>query len=447
MENKTYKELEIILSSFRCNKNCPYCTAKITKWDQVEDNVRLLSFRAEELKRLGYTFHYLTIGGNGEPTMHDYAKIKTIVDAFKDYDIPVKRVLTSGYVFRPEAQKVFDLLNNAGYYFEVTVTSFDLVKDKEILGYDLEYFNEPNFKKAKIRLNYVMLESNRNSYIEDMKKFIDKYDNIEVAAVKLLNVNTKTGLVDNPLSEWIIKNGVSKHQKVEIKKELDDNFKYKEDKFDTFSWEYHGKEIYFSWKNKPYGFGDLVWYGDKFVDYSLEEKQVAGFRKVYIASKFIKNTHTDGSFDLLEDFREQLLAKSNSSLIDSNNKSFIQTENGETLHYIGPFYNEIASNGELTSTECNEVVSTELSLIDDCDLFIVYMDENISPGSITELMYAAMKKKDIVIMFKVDESIRYTIKTDNWFPIVSAMQLSEADIKIMPVTNEEEVKKLILAMD
>lgn len=28
---KDYKELEIILSDFACDKHCPYCTAKITK--------------------------------------------------------------------------------------------------------------------------------------------------------------------------------------------------------------------------------------------------------------------------------------------------------------------------------------------------------------------------------------------------------------------------------
>ena len=34
-----YKEFELILSSFKCNKNCPYCTAKITKWPNVDDKI------------------------------------------------------------------------------------------------------------------------------------------------------------------------------------------------------------------------------------------------------------------------------------------------------------------------------------------------------------------------------------------------------------------------
>ena len=44
-----YKEFELILSSFKCNKNCPYCTAKITKWPIVDDKV----------DKLEETFNYL----------------------------------------------------------------------------------------------------------------------------------------------------------------------------------------------------------------------------------------------------------------------------------------------------------------------------------------------------------------------------------------------------
>ena len=35
-----YKEFELIGSSFKCDKNCPYCTAKITRWPVVEDKFR-----------------------------------------------------------------------------------------------------------------------------------------------------------------------------------------------------------------------------------------------------------------------------------------------------------------------------------------------------------------------------------------------------------------------
>lgn len=50
---KSYKELEIILSDFSCNKHCPYCTAKITKWLQVEDDLDALELNVVEMKKGG----------------------------------------------------------------------------------------------------------------------------------------------------------------------------------------------------------------------------------------------------------------------------------------------------------------------------------------------------------------------------------------------------------
>lgn len=47
--NKRLKELEIILSDFKCNKNCPYCTAKSTVWPLVDD-IDALKLASNELK-------------------------------------------------------------------------------------------------------------------------------------------------------------------------------------------------------------------------------------------------------------------------------------------------------------------------------------------------------------------------------------------------------------
>ena len=48
-----YKEFELIPSSFKCDKNCPYCTAKITKWPVVDDKLDLLEDRLNYLKKEG----------------------------------------------------------------------------------------------------------------------------------------------------------------------------------------------------------------------------------------------------------------------------------------------------------------------------------------------------------------------------------------------------------
>jgi len=434
--NKEFKELEIILSDFKCNKNCPYCTAKITTWNKVEDDIYTLSMYVEQLKKQKVKFKYVTIGGNGEPTLHSYNKLKEIVELFDDYDIPVKRVLTSGNIFRDKEQDKYKLFTSHNWYFEVTTTSISKEKDMKTLGYDNYYFDTDYFKNAKIRLNYVMLKSNWNTFIDEIKTFNSKYKNIETIAIKLLNINTKTGLIDNKYSKWIVDNAIPKDKRNEIKEILDNNFEYKEGKFDTYSWildENH--ELYFSYKKEKYGLYDLVYYGNKFIDYNLEEIKLPYLLpKVYFASKFIK-TYKNNKLSFENDFRTKLLSDNN-KLENYNYNSFINNK----YQYIGPFYNEKASNGNLTNTECEKVVNCENNLIDRCDIFMAYLDEKQSPGTITELVYASLINKKIIVFYKPDINNKYNINTDSWYPIVfSKEQVGSKNIKIIPVKDSSEI--------
>lgn len=440
---KHFKELEIILSDYICNKNCPYCTAKITKWPVVKDDLYQLYLYVGQLKKLGYKFDYLTVGGNGEPTLHRYEKLKEIVEMFKDYDIPVKRVLTSGNVFKNAESKKFDLFHDNGWLFEVTTTSFDNKLDRETLKYDFNYFEFENFKKARIRLNYVMIKRNFSVFTNEIVSFSDKYPNIETLAIKLLNVNTKTGLVDNGYSDWIYKEAVSKDKRNEIKNILDSKFSYKGQSFDTFSWEMEsGREVYFSWKKVKYGLYDLVYYGDRFMNYQLEDAEIDLLPKVYIASRFIKTESETEKIGFHNDFRSRLIGD-DKLFVDFNNKTFVYNEAGiPTAQYIGPFYNEKASDGTLTSDICDEVVQTENKLIDRCNIFIAYFDEIISPGGITELIYAAFKKKAVVIFFKLEDDVKYELKTSCWYPITTVKQLN-THTEVYPVKNENDVIKYI----
>lgn len=447
IETKHFKELEIILSDFNCDKNCPYCTAKITKWPVNQDDIHMLSLYVGQLKKLGYTFHYVTIGGNGEPTLHDYKKLKEIVELFDDYDgIVVKRILTSGNVFREIERAKYNLFVEHDWLFEVTTTSFDTDKDMKTLGYNHNYFITEAFKNSRIRLNYVLLNQNYDVFIDDLKKFAKTYDNIETLAVKLLNINTKTGLIDNPLSEWISKNGVSKEKREEIADILNKNFVYKGESFDTHSWELDDKhEVYFSWKKVNYGLYDLVYYGDRFINYQLEDVNLTHLvPKVYIASRFIKEKKDNGSFSFCNDFRSQLIG-TEEDFVNFNNHSFIVDKDGAIKYqYLGPFYNEKASDGSLTSTICDEVVRTENTLIDKCDVFIAYLDKDLSPGSISELIYAAFKGKKIIIYYEREDSISYELKSSNWYPIVTVKQLvGEENIEVYCVENSSMVMDII----
>lgn len=441
MQEKRFKELEIILSDFSCDKNCPYCTAKITQWEMVKDDIHMLSLYVGQLKELGYQFHYVTIGGNGEPTKHSIKKLREIVELFDDYDIPVKRVLTSGNVFREEEREKYELFISHGWVFEVTTTSIDTDLDRKILGYNHNYFQSEAFSKARIRLNYVLLKSNFPTMIDEIQEFFKRYPNIETLALKLLNVNTKTGLVDNPRSSWIVENAISKDQREEVKKLLDQNFTYLGEAYDTFSWKADDKhEVYFSWKKMKYGFADLVYYGNRFVNYQLEDVRLPFLPKIYFACQFNKKMLDDRRFTLKGDFRTKLIGNED-DFTNFNNHSFIKNSDGKLLYqYLGPFYNEKASDGKLTSTVCCDVVQTENDLIDKCDIFMAYFDSKLSPGSITELTYASLQKKKIIIFYQIEDNVSYELKSSNWYPIVSARLVAGSEnVMEVPVYGTDEV--------
>lgn len=423
---KDYKELEIILSDFACDKNCPYCTAKITKWPSVKDDIHLLSLNVGQLKELGYSFHYVTIGGNGEPTMHSYEKLKDIVEMFDNWDIPIKRVLTSGNIFRPENKEKYDLFVNHGWMFEVTVVGFMWEDNAKIQGYDFNYFNTESFKNSRVRLNYVLLKNNIERMPSDLTKYAALYPNIETLAVKLLNVNTYDETVIKSYSQWILDNGIPKSDREKVASILNQHFEYVGEAYDTHSWrmkiDERYSEVYFSWKKLKYGFADLVWYGNRFVNYQLESANLDLLPKVYIASRFIKDRIGD-DYSFKNDFRSKLIGEE-CDFMNFNSHSYI-IDDIPIAQYIGPFWNEKASNGELTSDSCTDVVLTENDLIEKCDIFIAYFDEILSPGGITELIYAVMLKKKIVIFFKAENDIHYSTKSSAWYPIVFSTCMNE----------------------
>lgn len=70
------------------------------------------------------------------------------------------------------------------------------------------------------------------------------------------------------------------------------------------------------------------------------------------------------------------------------------------------------------------MVSQEKKLIEMCDVFICYLDDKISLGTISELVYAATLKKQIIVYYTKSNDIEYRLKTDSWFPITLVMQLT-----------------------
>lgn len=268
-----YKEFELILSSFKCDKNCPYCTAKITKWPSVDDSLGKLEEKLEYLKSEGITFRYFIFCGNGEPSLTSFENFKIVVDATRKVNIfDEKRLQSSGNIFY-EDQKLDYIKDD--FIVEITRADIDSKKDMEILGYKRDYINSENFKKANVRLNYVMLKSKSfDEYLDEIKRYIDKYPNIKTVSLKTLNLNTKDGKIDNPYSKWIIEHALTKKDADEVIKNMSSNanFVTKDLKFfDRYEWIYNGVPVTFYAKKLDYGYSNIVYYGGRLVDYHLND--------------------------------------------------------------------------------------------------------------------------------------------------------------------------------
>lgn len=145
--------------------------------------------------------------------------------------------------------------------------------------------------------------------------------------------------------------------------------------------------------------------------------------KIYFAGKFgLLPKGENLSQRLINDFRSILLGDSK-KLTFADESTMLQNY---PVQYSGPFYCEQASNGDYTSTDCEVVVAKETKAIMDSDIFCCIFDLNFSVGSIVELIDAAHAKKRIAIFYK-SESSNYTIKSEYWFAICRAMEISKAN--------------------
>lgn len=268
-----YKEFELIGSSFKCDKNCPYCTAKITKWPVLDDKFELLEKKLNYLKDNNIRFRYFIFCGNGEPSLHDFNDFKTIVEATRNVNIfEEKRLQSSGNIFYEDEK--LDLIKN-DFMVEITRISLDSKEDMKVLGYKRDYINTDNFKKAKVRLNYVLMKDKSfEEYLEEIKKYIEKYPNIITVSLKTLNLNTRKDEIDNPYSQWIMENALTKDDTDKIIEfmNFNANFVTSDEKFfDRFEWKYKGVPITFYAKKLDYGYSNIVYYGGELVDYHLNK--------------------------------------------------------------------------------------------------------------------------------------------------------------------------------
>ena len=70
--NKNYYLLLILSSSYKCDRDCPFCTAKITQLEEGKNNWIELENQLDIIQKNSIVFDHVTIGGNGEPSLNSY---------------------------------------------------------------------------------------------------------------------------------------------------------------------------------------------------------------------------------------------------------------------------------------------------------------------------------------------------------------------------------------
>lgn len=109
-------------------------------------------------------------------------------------------------------------------------------------------------------------------------------------------------------------------------------------------------------------------------------------------------------------------------------------KNNKDVMYVGGFYYE---KEDKNKSVCENVVSEELKQIDNCDIVIANLTKYSAIASVTEILYAAMKNKRIVI-FCDPKITSYEVEGEYWFPILTVKQLTK-NVEIRFIENENEI--------
>lgn len=263
-KRKKYNNFTMITTSYECNKNCPYCIAKLDNLIKKKENLDAFEEEILKLKNEGYSFEYFVLSGNGEPSLYPYEDLKRIRDIVCDSAIfKDKRIQTSGNLFL-EPDK-FELFKD--WLIEITRISFSVDKDMNCLCYDTDYTRYPLYHQARLRVNIVLLEENKDTIISTIKYYIG-LKNVEVIALKILDGENK--------NEWINKNAL-KYETQDISdicRGLNVAFGMARKVPNKHIWDVgnteKNKKITMS-VNKDYLIRDedsLYWYGDSYLDRS-----------------------------------------------------------------------------------------------------------------------------------------------------------------------------------
>lgn len=223
--NKKYRitylnNLTLILGSYKCNKNCPYCIAKNNQKFVPNDNLNLLNDVLDELEKNGFNFKRFVLSGNGEPSKYTYEQLKFILFRLESHSelFELLRVHSSGNIFsEPEKLELFNS-SKLNTEFEILRVSLDSKVDMEVLGYDIDYLKTPWFKNCKgIKCDIAFTD-----YLEteDIKNKLEKFISENPSISKIRFKKLMSGDFDNTKqAKWVKEHSLADEK---INKVLDD---------------------------------------------------------------------------------------------------------------------------------------------------------------------------------------------------------------------------------
>jgi adenylylsulfate kinase-like enzyme len=162
------------------------------------------------------------------------------------------------------------------------------------------------------------------------------------------------------------------------------------------------------------------------VKLALKLAGMAQRKNIYFAGSMIIDYET-GKIDLEKDYRT-FLVKENEFMTPSGP---IPLNNDYA--YSGPRFYYLDGSGE-ESVSSRLVVAQEAKMIsDEIDLFVAFLQEDVSAGTVAELIYAAHYKKNIHVYYLPTPSDSNAYNTNQWFPIVLAEHINPGKVKVSEV--------------
>ena len=134
---------------------------------------------------------------------------------------------------------------------------------------------------------------------------------------------------------------------------------------------------------------------------------------------------------LKDDIRSKIVGNVRDTVYASDG---VILNDNKNVMYIGGFYYE---KRDESKSVCESVVSEELKQIDRCDIVVANLTKYSAIASITEIIYAALKQKKIVI-FCDPKITSYEVEGEYWFPILTCKKLNK-NIEIKFVNSENEI--------